>query len=125
LGVVTSAELRRVEHGTRVWVGGIVTHRQRPQTAGGTTFVNLEDETGLVNVICSKGVWAKYKATARGAGALLVRGILERMESPALQAVGPDTGRQTPDRPVVINIVADRIDPLRLDVRPGRSRDFH
>ena len=37
-------------------VGGVVTHRQRPATAGGTTFLNLEDETGLINVIVSKGV---------------------------------------------------------------------
>ena len=123
LGVVTSANLRSVEHGRRVWVGGIVTHRQRPQTAGGTTFVNLEDETGLINVICSKGVWTKYKSTARGAGALLVRGILERTEAPLLQAVGSESVER--DRPVVINIIADRIDPLPLAIRPGRSRDFH
>ena len=118
LGIVTSSKLRSVEHGTRVWVGGIVTHRQRPQTAGGTTFINLEDETGLINVIVSKGVWTRYRSTARGAGALLVRGILERTES------RPSARDLKFGNPVVINVVADRIDPLRLDVRPGRSRDF-
>ena len=121
LGVKTAARLREVEHGTRVLVGGIVTHRQRPATAGGTTFVNLEDETGLINVICSKGVWAKYRRVAQGAGALLVRGILERTEAP-LAAVGAD---RPADRPCVINVIADRIDVLAMDVRPGRSRDFH
>ncbi len=35
-------------------VAGVVTHRQRPSTADGVTFLNLEDETGLVNVICSR-----------------------------------------------------------------------
>ena len=131
LGVKTAAELRHVEHGTRVWVGGIVTHRQRPATAGGTTFVNLEDETGLVNVICSKGVWARYRRVARGAGALLVRGILERMEPtpvPLPEGVAPlrrPTGAGPPERPNVINIIADRIDLLSLEVTPGRSRDFH
>jgi error-prone DNA polymerase len=118
LGVITAGGLRGIEHGTRVWVGGIVTHRQRPQTAGGTTFINLEDETGLINIIVSKGVWARYKATARGAGALLIRGILERTES------RPSERDRTFGNPVVINVVADRIDPLQLDVRPGRSRDF-
>ncbi len=118
LGIVTSAKLRSVEHGSRVWVGGIVTHRQRPQTAGGTTFINLEDETGLINVIVSKGVWTRYKSTARGAGALLIRGTLERSES------RPSARDLEFGNPVVINIVADRIDVLRLDVRPGRSRDF-
>ena len=131
LGVKTAAELRHVEHGTRVWVGGIVTHRQRPATAGGTTFVNLEDETGLVNVICSKGVWARYRRVARGAGALLVRGILERMEPtpvPLPEGVASlrrPTGAGPSERPNVINIIADRIDLLVLEVTPGRSRDFH
>ena len=85
-------------------VGGVVTHRQRPATASGTVFVNLEDETGLVNVICSAGVWARYRRVARTASALLVRGNLERAEG-------------------VVNVVADRIDPLPL-VGATRSRDF-
>ena len=42
-------------------VGGLVTHRQRPATAGGVTFVNLEDETGMLNVTCSEGLWARYR----------------------------------------------------------------
>jgi error-prone DNA polymerase len=66
--------------------------------------VNLEDETGLVNVICSPGVWACHRRVARSAPALLVRGTLERVEG-------------------VINIVADRIEPLDLAL-PTRSRDF-
>jgi len=32
-----------------------VTHRQHPETANGAVFINLEDETGHVNVIFSKG----------------------------------------------------------------------
>ena len=62
-------------------------------TAQGTTFINLEDETGLINVVCSKGCWARYRRVARGAPALLVRGRLERSEG-------------------VINVVAERLDPL-------------
>src|SRR5262249_11713370 len=46
LDAVPIAKLARVEPGQRVRVGGIVTHRQRPATAGGVTFLNLEDETG-------------------------------------------------------------------------------
>jgi error-prone DNA polymerase len=155
LGIHTSADLREVEHGTRVWVGGIVTHRQRPQTAGGTTFINLEDETGLVNVIVSKGAWARYRQIARGASALLIRGTLERTEAPPFEAtaspkltvvdasgrgsnrngvdgndfakenVGTAQGSADPNRPCVINIVADKIDVLSMQVKPGKSRDFH
>jgi error-prone DNA polymerase len=144
LGIYTSADLRGVEHGTRVWVGGIVTHRQRPQTAGGTTFINLEDETGLVNVIVSKGAWARYRQVARGASALLIRGTLERTEAPPFEAtayehqpnlavVGAQMRKSEPERlantdpsrPCVINIVADKIDVLSMQVKPAKSRDFH
>jgi error-prone DNA polymerase len=157
LGIRSSAELREVEHGTRVWVGGVVTHRQRPQTAGGTTFINLEDETGLVNVIVSKGAWARYRQIARGASALLIRGTLERTEAPAFNAAGSTPSpfeatahearpnftvvgareqqtqqtpsaapsNQDPNRPCVINIVADKIDLLSMQIKPGKSRDFH
>jgi error-prone DNA polymerase len=104
LGAVAADGLAAVPPGTRVLVGGVVTHRQRPATAGGTTFLNLEDETGLVNVICSRGVWARYRRVGRSAAALLVRGRLERAEG-------------------VINVIADQLRPLPL-AAATRSRDF-
>jgi error-prone DNA polymerase len=104
LGVVPAARLRQVAAGTRVLVGGVVTHRQRPATAGGTTFINLEDETGLVNVVCSKGCWAHHRRVARSAPALLVRGRLERAEG-------------------VVNVVAETLEPLPLSAGV-RARDF-
>jgi error-prone DNA polymerase len=124
MGVVASGQLRQVEHGRRVRVAGIVTHRQRPSTAGGTTFINLEDETGLINIIVSKQAWARYRQVAQGASALLVRGRLERMET--AQDDEAVNGARSPQRdtPVVINIVADRIDRLSMAVQPGPSRDF-
>jgi error-prone DNA polymerase len=104
LGVVPAKGLPDVEHGSRVLVGGVVTHRQRPATASGTTFLNLEDETGLVNVICSKGCWARYRRLARSAPALLVRGRLEKAEG-------------------VVNVVADKLEPLPVGATTP-SRDF-
>ena len=104
LGVVPAIGLAVVDHGSKVWVGGVVTHRQRPMTAQGTTFINLEDETGLVNVICSKGCWTRYRRIARGATALLVRGRLERTEG-------------------VVNVIAERIEPLPVGAVPA-ARDF-
>ena len=88
----------------RVLVAGVVTHRQRPATAGGTVFVNLEDETGLVNVVVSKGCWSRHRRVASGAPALLVQGRLERAEG-------------------VTNVIAERIWALDLQA-PARSRDF-
>jgi error-prone DNA polymerase len=104
LGVLTSAELPSVADGERVVVGGVVTHRQRPATASGTVFLNLEDETGLVNVICSAGLWRRYRKIARTAPALLVRGTLESAHG-------------------VINVVADRLEVLPLGA-PTTSRNF-
>jgi len=103
-GVIPASGLAQVDHGARVAVAGVVTHRQRPATAGGTTFVNLEDETGLINVICSKGCWARYRVVARSSPALLIRGRLEKVEG-------------------VINIVADKIEPLPIGVET-KARDF-
>jgi error-prone DNA polymerase len=104
LGAVAAERLAVVPPGSRVLVGGVVTHRQRPATASGTTFLNIEDETGLINVICSRGVWARYRRVGRSAAALLVRGRLERVEG-------------------VINVVADQLRPLPL-AASTRSRDF-
>ena len=103
-GVVTATDLTDVASGERVLVGGVVTHRQRPATAQGTTFLNLEDETGLINVVVSKGCWQRYRQIAKGAPALLIRGRLEKEEG-------------------VINIVADKLEPLPIGAAPA-SRDF-
>ena len=107
LGALTAAVLTgpEVEDGMRVLVGGVVTHRQRPPTAGGTTFLNLEDETGLINVVCSKGLWARYRRVARSAPALLVRGRVEKADG-------------------VVNVIAERLDVLHLNVAGPKSRDF-
>ncbi|MCU4184135.1 error-prone DNA polymerase [Acidiferrimicrobium sp. IK] len=105
MGVVTAAGLVAVAADVRVTVAGVVTHRQRPATAQGIIFLNLEDETGLINVVCSRGAWARYRRVARAAPALIVTGKLERVEG-------------------VINVVADRIEALTLSPTALRSRDF-
>jgi error-prone DNA polymerase len=104
LGVVPAGRLAELDDRTRVLVGGIVTHRQRPPSAGGVTFLSLEDETGLINVIVPQPVWAKDRRVARDSGALLIRGMLERAHD-------------------VTNVLAERIDKLHLSARTI-SRDF-
>jgi error-prone DNA polymerase len=105
LGVVPVDRLGQRPSATRVLVGGLVTHRQRPATAKGVTFINLEDETGMLNVTCSEGLWARYRTVALGSAGLLIRGRLER----------------SPEG--VLNLVADRLHRLALTVEV-RSRDF-
>ena len=104
MGVTPADGLLSVPDGTRVTVGGAVTHRQRPATAAGVTFINLEDETGMVNVVCSVGLWARYRTLAQTASALLIRGKVQNAEG-------------------AVTVVADRLQ--KLDLRVGtRSRDW-
>ena len=103
-GALPISRLGAVEAGTRIRVGGIVTHRQRPATAGGVTFINLEDETGMLNVTCSPGLWQRYRKVARTSAALIVRGRLEKAEG-------------------VLNLVADRLEGVTPPIT-SPSRDF-
>lgn len=75
-GVILISELGKYAD-RLVKIAGIVTHRQRPHTAKGTTFLSLEDESGLANVICSTGFWQAYRATANSAAALTVLGKVQ------------------------------------------------
>jgi error-prone DNA polymerase len=104
LGVVPADKLLEVPDGTRVLVAGAVTHRQRPATAQGVTFINLEDETGMVNVLCAPGVWNRHRKLAQTATALLIRGVVQNA-----------TG--------AVTVVADRMGKLTMSVK-SKSRDF-
>ncbi len=103
-GVLRSDELCKQTSGDRVMVAGVVTHRQRPATASGTTFLNLEDEYGLVNVIVSTGCWQRHKQVALTAVALIVRGKIENVDG-------------------VTNLIADKLVEFSVAV-PTMSRDF-
>ncbi len=104
LGVLPAEKLLRVPDGDRVLIAGAVTHRQRPGTARGVTFLNLEDETGMVNVLCTPGVWARHRKLANSAPALLVRGQLQNASG-------------------AITVVAERLGRISLSVG-SKSRDF-
>jgi error-prone DNA polymerase len=60
-GYVSSADLRALEDGDMVYVCGMVTLRQQPETAKGTVFVSLEDEHGSVQVIVWKSLREKQR----------------------------------------------------------------
>ncbi len=94
MGVLPAGKLPSVPDGDRVLVAGAVTHRQRPVTARGVTFINLEDETGMVNVLCTPGVWARHRKLAQTSPALLVRGRLQNAGG-AVTVVAERLGRIT------------------------------
>lgn len=104
MGVVPAEKLLSVPDGDRVLIAGAVTHRQRPGTAQGVTFLNLEDETGMVNVLCTPAVWARHRKLANSAPAMLVRGQVQNASG-------------------AVTVVAERLGRITLAVG-SKSRDF-
>ena len=102
-GVVTAAQLPLFDSGTRVEIAGAVTHRQRPTAGVGIVFLGMEDETGLMNIVISQGLWNRQRVVARLAKAMIVRGIVQKRDG-------------------AVAVRADRLIPF-LYVGKG-SRDF-
>lgn len=104
----SSQDLREIGDCNHVTVFGIVTGRQRPSTASGVTFLTLEDEFGMINVIVWRDLAEQYRHALMHSKLLQVKGKLE-------------------DESGVVHLIAghlkDRSDLLEgLDVR---SRNFH
>jgi error-prone DNA polymerase len=76
--VAPAKDLATLPVGRTVRVAGVVLLRQRPGTAKGITFVTLEDETGMANLIVRQEIWERYRRAARTATVMLVQGILQR-----------------------------------------------
>lgn len=91
-----------------VTVAGLVLCRQRPGTASGVTFITLEDETGIANLVIWRDVFETFRREARLSVALLARGVIEREGG-------------------VVHVHAQRLESLdgRMPLLGGMSRDFH
>ncbi len=112
-GVCTARELGRLPHHASATVAGLVIGRQRPVTSSGVTFVTLEDETGVANLVVWRDVFEAHFRLAAHAMALVVHGRVERQELPASEAP-------------VVHLVARRFERLEVPGLEGvRSRDFH
>ncbi|HUN69736.1 MAG TPA: error-prone DNA polymerase [Burkholderiales bacterium] len=115
LKMMKAENLSLLPHGRRVRAAGLVTCRQRPDTASGVVFVTLEDESGCVNVVVWRSLLERQRRTLLGARLLGVEGVIER------------EGR-------VVHLIAWRLEDhsrllARLQAGAGelrlRSRDFH
>ena len=109
--VVPADVLRTYPHGRLARASGLVTHRQRPETASGVVFLTLEDDTGAVNVIVWPDHLERYRKAVLGGSLLTVYGTWQR---------DMDTGGQ------VMNLLAQRIvdHTHLLGDLATRSRDF-
>ena len=81
--------------------------RQRPSTAKGITFVTLEDETGMANLIMRQDVWQRFYRVARTAAGLIAHGRLQRQGE-------------------VIHVLVTKLEDLSDSLRglKSQSRDF-
>lgn len=107
-GVVKASDLETLEIDRRYHVAGLVMLRQRPGTAKGITFMTLEDESAAANLIVHLKTWEKFYRVARGATAIIARGILQRANGS-------------------IHLIVDHLADLsgQLSQIASRSRDFH
>jgi error-prone DNA polymerase len=100
---VTSRDLDRLRHGTRVQIAGMVVARQRPGTANGVVFVLLEDEFGTINLIVPPAIYERHRLTVRTEPLMIVAGKLERFAAAggAINVLVDTVGAiSVPDRPV-------------------------
>jgi error-prone DNA polymerase len=104
--VKRAADLAAGRHGAWVKVAGAVIVRQRPGTAKGFVFLNLEDETGLVNVIVRPALFRRYRLALVNEPFLLVEGTLQHQDN-------------------VVSVRAERLFPLRRRLTAVPSHDFH
>jgi len=78
LKLMPAEALRERPHGSTARAAGLVTCRQRPDTASGVVFVTLEDETGTVNVVVWRDLAERQRRELLGARLLAVEGKIER-----------------------------------------------
>src|SRR5213083_1944838 len=94
-GLTLNRDLENLKAGVKCQVAGLVVARQRPETAKGTVFLLVEDETGMTNVIVRTDVYDRYRAAVRGEPFVLVTGKLAK-----------DDG--------TVNVLAEKVDGLQL-----------
>jgi len=109
--VCTAETLREFPDGRLARASGLVTHRQRPDTAAGTIFVTLEDETGTVNVIVRPDVFERDRSAVLASSLMTVYGKWQR---------DTDTGGQV--RHLIARRVVDH--SAWLGALEVSSRDF-
>jgi error-prone DNA polymerase len=117
--VLRSDRLSGHRDGTTVEVAGMVTARQRPESAKGVTFITLEDESGVANLIVGKSVYEKARMAVRSAPLLWAKGKLEHRAGPVNIVVT----ELRPLQPVVAaESATGPTPPTSLDERRKRDR---
>ena len=105
--VQPAAALRGCRPGQLARASGLVTHRQRPETAKGVVFVTLEDETGTVNIIVWPDVVQAQRKPLLASTLLTVYGVWQR-EGEGERAVMHLVARKLVDHSALLQGLATR-----------------
>jgi error-prone DNA polymerase len=76
--MIPCAGLKRARDGSRVTVAGLILVRQKPGTAKGVTFMTIEDETEVANLVIWSSVFEKYRRIVLSSGMIACRGRVQR-----------------------------------------------
>ena len=125
LGAVPARDLARMRDRKLVSVGGLVLVRQRPGTAKGVTFLTLEDETGIANIVIWKDAFDANRKLVMTSSFLVVHGQVQS-ESGVVHVVA----RRFTDLSHRLAEMKEEDGPAprihnRVTGRLVRSRDFH
>jgi DNA-directed DNA polymerase III PolC len=75
---ITAEQIYRLRNGARCTVLGLLSIKQRPPTAGGFTFLTLEDETGFFNLVLIPEVYERTRLMIEGSPLLVAEGVISR-----------------------------------------------
>lgn len=106
--LMSSRDLKERRHGQPARLAGLVVGRQRPGTASGVTFVTLEDEFGMVNVVVWRALAERQRRELVASHLMRVDGTIETRDG-------------------ALYVVAGRLEDISelLQGLDTRSRDFH
>jgi len=76
--ISSCADLHRARDGQRVTVAGLVLVRQKPGSAKGVTFMTIEDETDVANLVIWSAVFEKHRRLILSSGMIGCRGQVQR-----------------------------------------------
>jgi error-prone DNA polymerase len=77
-GLITTREVEELPNGTLVRIAGLVVCRQRPGTAKGVTFLLIEDEFGVANIVVYLKLYEAQRTIVRGEPFVIISGVLKR-----------------------------------------------
>jgi error-prone DNA polymerase len=76
--MIPCAALHHAQDGQRVTVAGLVLVRQKPGSAKGVTFMTIEDETDVANLVLWSSVFEKQRRLILSSGMIGCRGRVQR-----------------------------------------------